>query len=79
MDIMNLINSFGLPVAMMIWMMTIGQKTLNELVCSIKEMSKSNLRLRRSIKAMTLSLEKSSQDQTKQILEWMYEQVKDKK
>jgi len=76
---MNLINSFGLPVAMMIWMMTIGQKTLNELVCAMKEMSKSNLRLRKSIRRMTSSLEQSSQDQTKQILEWMYEQIKEKK
>jgi len=92
--IINLIQNFGLPVGLMIWMMTIGQKTLNDICCNMKSiigqktlndiccnmksMVESNQKLREDIRYMVDEIRKASDKETRTILEWMLEQTKKK-
>lgn len=76
-ELLNIIQNFGLPVGIMIYMITIGQKTLNDVVCNMQKMVESNAKLREDIKDMIRAMETASERETKTILEWMYQQTKD--
>jgi DNA-binding ferritin-like protein len=77
-ELINIIQNFGLPVGIMLWMMTIGQKTLNDIVCNMKNMVDSNNLLHDDIKEIITSVREASDKETRTILEWMLEQTKKK-
>ena len=72
----NILQNFGLPVGVMIWLMTQGQKSLAELVCEIKKISESNIKLTEEIRSTFQDIKNVSLQETNEIIKAMVNQIK---
>jgi hypothetical protein len=72
----NILQNFGLPVGVMIWLMTQGQKILAELACEMKKVSDSNTKLTEEIKATFQDIKNVSLQETNEIIKAMVNQIK---
>lgn len=67
----NILQNFGLPVGVMIWLMTQGQKILAELVCEMKKVSGTNEELKDEIKKTFQDIKNVSLQETNEIINAM--------